>query len=721
MRLIPVFCGKDCGGDACPLMATVDNGRVTRVTNNPAGGKYLKGCRRGFNLPLEQYAPDRVLTPLVRVGPRGAGQFRAASWDEALRITADRLGEIHARYGANAVMNCSSAGALGALHHTPALSARFLNLFGGCTRRIGSWSNGAAQFILPYVLGKDWTVAGFDAATMQHSEMIILWGANVLETRQGCEVPQRVAEAKRRGAQIVVIDPRRSATVQHAATWWIPCRPGRDAALMLAVLHVLINEELIDRDFVATHSVGFDQLEQYVLGTDGGAARTPEWAAGICDVPAHEITRFARAYATAKPAMLLPGYSIQRVFAGEETFRLTVALQVATGNFGRRGGSSGAINSQLPPPRVGRLPVPAVPDQPQVPVTRWPDAVLQGRSGGYPSDIHAVYVMGSNALNQSSDVRKSIAAFEKVDFVVCHEMFLTPTARYSDVILPVATALEKEDVGIPWLGNYLLYRPQIVPPLGQARDDYDILCDLADRLGFGAEFSAGRSAAAWIQEFIEESEVPDPDEFRRTGIYRAPDQERVGLADFAADPLRHPLSTDSGLVEIASTRYYREHGFPAIPTWQARPEDAQYPLQLITPKSPHRTHSQGSNIPDIRRLVPHVLTMHPRDAAARDITDGDAVRLFNSQGETRIHIHLSEDVLPGVVCLLEGIWAELDGADVDVAGSANLLTATDGTAPGVACIMDGIGVEVERCSPPLAISQGSSDQSVYSAARISAT
>jgi anaerobic dimethyl sulfoxide reductase subunit A len=696
MPSIPVFCGKDCGGDACPLLAVVDDGHVARVVNNPAGGKYLKGCRRGFNLPLEHYAPDRILTPLVRTGPRGSGQFRPVSWDEALSATAERLDEIRARHGASAVMNCSSAGSLGALHSTPTLSNRFLNLFGGCTRLTGSWSNGAARFVLPYLLGEEWSVAGFDAATMQYAKMIILWGANVLETRMGCEVPQRVMEARRRGAEIVVIDPRRSATVQHAATWWIQCRPGTDVALMLAVLYVLITEERIDRPFITSHSVGFDQLERYVVGADGGVPHTPAWAADICGVPAPEITRFARAYAATRPAMLLPGYSIQRVFAGEESFRLSVALQVATGNFGQRGGSTGAINSTLPVPRVGRLEVPARTEQPSVPVVRWAEAILQGRDDGYPSDIHAVYLMGSNVLNQSNDVRRGAAALEKVDFVVCHEMFLTPTARYSDVILPVASALEKEDVGIPWLGNYLLYKPQVVPPRGQARNDYDILCDLADRLGFERAFSGGRSAAEWIHHFISESEVADPDEFRRTGIYLAPDQERVGLADFAADPRRHPLSTDSGKVEIASERYEREHGFPAIPTWQPPPEDSRFPLRLITPKSPYRTHSQGSNLPAIRRLAAHALTMHPDDAASRGLVDGDLVRVYNAHGETHIPILLSEEVLPGVACLLEGIWAELDGSGVDHAGSANMLTGTHGTTPAIACIMHAVAVEVER-------------------------
>ncbi len=695
MNSIPTFCGKDCGGNACPLLATVEQGRVTRVVNNPTGGKYLKGCQRGFNLPLTQYSPDRLLTPLVRTGPRGSGQFREATWAEALHIAAERLAEIRAKYGANAILNLSSAGAIGSLHGTEALLSRFLNLFGGCTRLTGSYSTGAARFILPYLFGDEWAVSGLDAATMQYSEMIILWGANVLDARLGAEIPQRLVEARHRGAQIVVIDPRYSNTAKHAGTWWIPCRPGTDAALMLAVLHVLLTEGLADRAFIEMHSVGFDPLEAYVTGAGGGAARDPQWAAPICGVPAEEIIRFARAYAAAKPTMLLPGYSIQRVFAGEEPYRLAVALQLATGNFGERGGSTGSLNNRLPAPRAGGLAVPAIPNQPQVPVVRWPDAVLHGRGGGYPADIHAIYSLGGNFVNQGSDVHKNRAALEKVDFAVCHEVFLTPTARHCDVVFPAATPLEKEDIAYPWLGNFLLYKPQVVPPAGRVRSDYDTLCDLADRLGFGMAFSEGRSPAQWVQFFIERSEVPDPEAFRRTGIYFCPDQERVGLADFARDPRGHPLSTPSGKVEIASQTYARETGFPAIPTWQAPPADGRYPLRLITPKSAFFTHSQGRNIPTLREKEPAVVSVHPRDAADRGIRDGDRVLLANDRGQAVLPVHLTEELMPGVVCLPEGCWVDLDENGVDRGGSANMFTDTQGTAPGVACIMHAIPVEIK--------------------------
>ena len=695
-QTFPFFCGKDCGGDACPLLVTVENDRVTRVINNPAGGTYIKGCRRGFDLPLEQDAPDRILTPLIRTGPRGSGQFRAATWDEALRLTADKLGEIRAKHGPSAVLCRASAGVIGALHATYAVLPRFMSFFGGCTRLTGNYSVGAAQFVLPYLLGTDWTRSGFDAATMRHAEMIILWGANVLETRQGPEVPARLVEAKRRGAQVVVIDPRRSATAQHAATWWLPCRPGTDAALMLAVLHVLLAEGLADRPFIASHSTGFDDLECYVLGRDGGMPRTAEWAAEICGIPAEEITRFARAYAAARPAMLFPGYAIQRVYAGEEPYRLAIALQIATGNFGQRGGSTGSINNLLPTPKVGRLPVPTMALQPALPVVRWPDAILEGRRGGYPSDIRAVYNLGSNFLNQGSDIRKNMRAFDALDFAVTHEVFLTPTARFCDVVFPTTTAFEKEDIGIPWAGNYLLYKPQAIAPRGQARSDYDALSDLADRLGFGQAFTEGRSAADWVQRCIQQSEIPDPAEFRRTGLYLAPDQERVGLADFAADPQRHPLKTLSGKVEIASEAYHRDTGSPAIPTWQPPPQDTRYPLRLITPKSPHFTHSQGSNLPALRQRAAHALTIHPLDAAPRGIADGELACVFNDQGVARLLVHLSEDVRPGVVSLPEGMWVELDAGGVDVAGAANMLTATEGTAASVACIMHGVAVEVRR-------------------------
>ena len=696
MTTVPVFCGKDCGGNACPLAATVEDGRVVRVANNPAGGEYLTGCARGYNLPLELHDSGRLLKPLISVGERGSGQFRETSWDEALDLAASRLGEIRAAHGAGAILDLGSSGQTSALHSTQELLSRFLRLSGGAASLTSNYSNGAARFALPYVFGKDWTRSGFDAATMPQARMIILWGANVLEARLGTEVDRRLIEAKERGARIVVIDPRRSGTAKRLGARWLPCRPGTDAALMLAVLYVLLTEGLEDRRFIDTYSAGFGRLEEHVLGADDGIPKTPRWAADRCGLDAAEIVGFARDYAAAKPALLFPGYSIQRVFAGENPYRLTVALQVATGNVGVGGGSSGSMNNRLPTPRVGKLPVPANPCPASAPVVRWPDFVLEGRGGGYPSDIRAVYAVGGNFLNQGADVRKNMAAFRKVDFAVCHELFMTPTARFCDLILPAAHSLEKADIGIPWSGNFLTCKARAVPPAGQARTDYDILSDLADRMGFGAEFTCGRDEAAWLELFLDQSEVADRDAFRRTGVYFGAEQERVGLADFIADPSGKPLSTPSGKIEISSDRYAADTGFPAVPVWREPPHDERYPLFLITPKARIRTHSQGSGIAEIRARAAHALALNPDDAAERGIGEGEEVRVFNDRGSVRVAVRLDADLMAGAASLPEGVWVEIDEAGEDRAGSANMLTSTEGTAPATANVMHGIGVQVER-------------------------
>jgi anaerobic selenocysteine-containing dehydrogenase len=215
-------------------------------------------------------------------------------------------------------------------------------------------------------------------------------------------------------------------------------------------------------------------------------------------------------------------------------------------------------------------------------------------------------------------------------------------------------------------------------------------------MGFGDEFTCGRDEAAWLELFLDQSEVADRDAFRRTGVYFGAEQERVGLADFVADPAGKPLSTPSGKIELSSERYAADTGFPAAPLWREPPRDERYPLSLITPKARMRTHSQGSGIEEIRRRAAHALALNPADAAARGLGDGEEARVFNDRGGVRVAVRLDADLMPGVACLPEGVWVELDEAGEDRAGSANMLTSTQGTAPATANVMHGIGVQVER-------------------------
>ncbi|MEI6874974.1 MAG: molybdopterin dinucleotide binding domain-containing protein, partial [Spirochaetota bacterium] len=382
--------------------------------------------------------------------------------------------------------------------------------------------------------------------------------------------------------------------------------------------------------------------------------------------------------------------------AGEEPYRLAIALQLATGNFGLLGGSTGSIMHRLPSAQVGTLPDLGRDDSPRVAVNRWPDAILEGQSRGYPSDIAAADVAGANFLNQGADIRKSIRAFEALEFSVCHELFLTPTARYCDLVLPVASSLEKEDIGIPWAGNYLLYKRAAFPTAGKSRSDYDIFRELSERMGFGEAFSEGRNEAAWLERFLDQSEIGDREAFKESGVYFGADQERVGLSDFAADPRAHPLGTPSGKVELRSEALERETGLPALPGWRVSPPDPPFPLSLITPKAARRTHSQGGwEAIESGDGKPFVL-LNPEDASARKLAEGGLARVTSRNGSLIIPVSISLDLMQGTVVIHEGSWAELPPTGTYGRGSSNFLTDTIGSPVSLACVMHSVGVAVEK-------------------------
>lgn len=736
----PTFCGKDCGANACPLLVTVDGDRALRLRANPAGGPYLKPCPRGYILHRAHHAPDRLKAPLVAAGPRGSRIFREASWDEALDLVADRLADIRRRHGGNSVLAMGGAGSTGAFHDSAAQLARFMNALRpagtgpeeAATFLSSSYSNGAARFVLPYLYGQSYGESGFDASTVLDAKLIVLWGANPLEARLGAELDAYLREAAIKGIPIVCIDPRRTKGARELGAQWLAIRPGTDAALMLALLREFYALG-VDRARIRELAVGMDELEAYVDGRADGTERGPDWAEGITGVPAARARALARAWLEAKPTMLLPGYSIQRVRGGEDAYRLTAALQIASGHFGRRGGSTGSINNRLPKPRVGSLSKLARGDEPAAPVLRWPDLILEGRGGGYASAIAAAYVCGANYLNQGADARKAARALGGLEFSVCHELFLTPTAALCDVVLPAASPLEKEDVGIPWAGAYLLYKPKAIEPAGP-RDDYAIFSGLAERLGAEDRFTEGKTASDWVERFIAGSEVPDAAAFKSTGVYIAPDERRPGLEAFAADPKARPLPTPSGRVEILSAAYVRDTGCPALPLWEsgagrAKPAAAGpevgavapspgSPFILVTPKTIRRTHSQdgGGAAWTGSRADCGELSVHPADGAFAGLIDGGRALVSNEQGSTMAAVRFDEGIMRGVACLHEGAWLDpaiaLSGKPAGAAttaadpspppdpnGSANLLSSTDGSGPATAPAMHGIQVFVGPLTP----------------------
>ena len=687
---LPVACNRDCGG-GCPLLATVEGGRVVRIGNNPAGGPFLKGCPRGFQAARQLYAADRLRRPLVRNGPRGSGQYREVSWPEAVAKVANGLQAVREKHGDGAILALGGSGSCrGALHNTGRLTARFLNLIGGHVGETSSYSSAAARYVQPVMLGTG--RPGVDPATLRHSRMIILWGANMMDCIMGCEWRARIREAKRRGAPVVVVDPRCTETAKQLGTQWLPVRPGTDSALMLAVLHVLITENLLDRPFIAAHATGFEALRRRVLSRAGGPATTPAWAEEVCGTPAADIVALARELGRSKPAALIPGLSIQRTWGGEEAVRLAIALQVATGNLGRAGGSSGAQNwGGLPNPKVGSVPVPPHAASSTIPANDWADAVLRGSAGGYP-EIHAALNIGGNYVSQGAGVAKSVRAMQSLEFSVCHDLFLTATARQCDVVLPVTHWLERNDI-VFTLANCVLFSHKVAEAAGEARNDYDILADVAELMGCGGAFTEGRDEDAWLRDFVVGSEIPDEGEFRRTGLHLGVDRERVGLAAFAADPVAHPLGTPSGKVELSGAACAAA-GLSKVPEARVRPASEALPLRLVTPKARLRVHSQLGALPWFRQRDERALWMHPRDAVARGVEDGARVEVSSAHGRVRCPCRVTADVMPGVVALTAGIEPRFDEAGRDVAGAANVLTTDEPTLPSRGATMSSVLVEV---------------------------
>jgi anaerobic dimethyl sulfoxide reductase subunit A len=691
-KKVPIACKLDCGA-GCSLLAEMDGEKITRIRENPLAGKYHKGCVRGFQIEKVQRSKDRLTKPLIRSGPRGSGLFREAPWEEALDLVAEKLLKIKQESGPESVLHLGGSGApRGMLHDTKHTVLRFLSMYGGYTGRSLSYSTAATSYTTPFVLGTN--QAGLDAGSMEDSRLIILWGMNVVDNRFGSELEQRIREAKARGVKVVVIDPRRTRTVKTLSTDWIQVYPGTDSALMLGVLSILITEGLVNRDYIEKYSYGFNRLERYVLGLDDGKPKTAEWASKICGTPSDQIKWLARLYGEIHPTALLPGLSIQRTIGGEEAVRLSIALQTATGNLGVPGGSSGTYTSTLPGPKVGSLPVPSNPKNIEVPTYTWPHAVLEGKRGGFPSDIKAIYNVGGNYLNQGSDVKLNIKAFKSVEFSVCHDKFLTNTAMYCDVVLPVTTFLERNDI-INGGGNFVLFSNKVYEPIPEVKNDYDIFCLLAERMGFGDKYSEVKTEEDWLRDFVKASEIPDYEDFRQIGIYMGENQKRVAFKEFIENPEKYRLSTPSGLIQLSSESFARTGASPYPINRPIEHNDA-YPLKMITPKSRYRTNSTNYNIEWFSEREEQRLMMHPEDAEARSIRDRETVLVTSPQGAVLVPVSLTMDIMKGVVCLLEGAWAKFNEAEVEVNGSVNVLTSTVPTLPSHGSRTHSVNVQVEK-------------------------
>lgn len=706
ISVVPVACPHNCGG-SCLLMAHVRDGVIEKISGDEASEEgsvpQLRGCARGRAYRHRIYAPDRLKYPMMRVGSRGEGRFKRVSWDEALDAVSETMLKIRDEHGPQAIMNMSASGTYPACLHNTVWAHRLLNMFGGQTQLYGNISNEAGNFAAKYTYGTTQVFNEMD--DLVNSNLIIMWGWNPAVSIHSTNTSWSLIQAKEQGIKVIVVDPRYTESAAALADQWIPVKPGTDTAMLAAMAFVILDEGLEDKVFLDKYVYGFQEFADYVTGADDGVPKTPQWAEALTGVDAATIAGLAREYAAGRPAALMAGMAPGRSPHGEQFFRTTAALAAMTGNIGVSGGSAAIPGGGYNTARLFKGPTtPPNPVGSVVNINTWADAILQGRGGGFPADIKMVYCMAGNLLNQLGNTSKGVRALNNLDFMVVHEHFLTPTARFADVLLPATTSFEREDIFPPWgsIGRYAIYSQKAIEPLYECKDDLEILSLLAQRLRI--EGFNDKTNEEWINLMLAGSGIDDPHEFRRSGVHRIElPATHVALKKNIEQPDENALRTSTGKIEINSPRIAEMNraDLPSIPKYipgwedENSPEAEGYPLLLITPQSKRRCHSIYDNIPIISEIEPHTIWINPVDAAERGIDNGGRTLVRSSVGSTYVTARVTERIKPGVVSIDEGRWFTPGDGGVETAGSVNILIQ-DGPSPGGAARLNCNRVEVEK-------------------------
>jgi len=722
-EIISTTCASHCGG-ACILKLHVKDGVIMHIETDDADeseGPQLRGCVRGRAYRQRVYAPDRILYPMKRVGKRGEGKFERISLDEALEKVGNQLIRVRDTYGPESILFLAMGGDLHNLHNASQM-AKLLSMAGGFTAAWGTTSFHGGMYAQKTTYGSMLTANTRD--DLVNSRLIIMWGWNPANTITGVNTSWFLAQAKEKGTKIVSVDPRYTDSTATFADQWIAIRPGTDGAMLLAMAFVMIRENIHNQAFLDKYCFGFDQFKEYVTGASDGVAKTPEWAEKITTVPAETIEQLARDYATISPAALIAGIAPGRTANGEQYHRIAITLAAMTGNVGIHGGDAagrsweslvGGIPYRMAAGGAVGNPVDAQAPRPPKGSPPWyrasrvhycdvPDFILKGKADGYPADCKLISMVNCNYVDAFPNINRITNALKskKLEFFYIQEQFMTSTARYADIIFPNNTYMERNDiangVGLAYYGSV----NKAIESLGESQSHLEIASLLAGKMGI--EGFSDKTEEEWLKEMVNNSEIPDYDEFRKKGVHRFELPEpMVAFQKQIEDPDNNPFPTPSGKIEIFSQQWadLDQAELSPVPqyveTWENinDPLTQKYPLQMITTHLKRRANSQFDNIPWLRELEPQAVLINSKDAQSRGLKDKDMVRVFNDRGEIRIVAKVTERIMSGVVDVPTGAWYNPDASGIDQGGNPNVLTK-ETYSPGGSYSYNTCLVQVEK-------------------------
>ena len=688
----------------------------------------------------------RIPQPMIRQGylekqhnsdgaRRGIDPFVPVSWDVALDMAADAIQRVRDESGNEAIYGGSYGWAsAGRFHHATSQIHRFLNSVGGYIRSVNTYSTAAAEVIMPHVVGMSFFNLMLQAPTVEdiakHTRLVVCFGGIPIKNTQimsgglgAHTATDQLRYLKQAGVRFVNVSPVKDDMAAYLDAEWWPCRPNSDVAVMLGMAHTLVANNLHDRHFLDTYCTGFERFLPYLMGNEDGIVKDARWAAQLAEIAAEKIEETAQQMA-AERCLIGISWSLQRSEFGEQSYWMATLLSALLGYVGLPGAgvaygygsvhNIGFAGRRLPNYKTAALPQGKNAVKTFIPVARIADMLLNpgrcveynGRTLTYP-DIRLIYWAGGNPFHHHQDLNRLRRAWAKPETIIINEPFWTAAARHADIVFPSTTALERNDISISPYDCHLTPMPLALPPFGLSKNDFDIFTGLARRLGSESKFTGGKGEMDWVRYLYRATRkaaaksgvaLPEFDEFwdgrQITVTEQTPDRVYT-LEKFRSDPKANPLPTPSGRIELYSEKIagFNYDDCAGHPKWYDRQEwlgsgrAADYPLHLISNQPKTRLHSQydhgvTSRSAKIRGRAP--ARMNPADAAERNITDGDIIRLFNNRGACLAGVIVTENLRPGVIELETGAWYDpLDPADpmsLEIHGNPNALTRDVGTS-----------------------------------------